>query len=163
MSDAPSTPPLISGTTSGTAGSIRQQEELSTTRHPMAAKRGASFRETAAPAEKRAICGRAARAVSALTTGTSEPEKRTVRPTDRSEATGNNSDTGNCLSSNIFRITVPTSPVAPTTATFISAPPVFPKSSKHSPDHRSGHPHARYRPTAAACWDRPRRPPARKG
>ncbi len=41
--------PLISGTTKGTAGSMRQAEELSTTRAPASTKRGAHSLLTAAP------------------------------------------------------------------------------------------------------------------
>ncbi len=119
QSSAVSTSALISGTTSFLSGSIRQQEELSTTRQPAAAKRGASSREAAAPAEKIASDGRRAMASSALTTVQGSPRKTTVFPTDRSEATGISSSTGNCLSSRTWIIRVPTSPVAPTTATII--------------------------------------------
>ena len=42
---------LTSDTTSGTSGSIRQADELSTTVAPAAATRGASAREVVAPAE----------------------------------------------------------------------------------------------------------------
>jgi hypothetical protein len=42
---------LTSETTSGTSGSIRKAEELSTTIAPAAAKVGASAREVVAPAE----------------------------------------------------------------------------------------------------------------
>src|SRR5690349_18516343 len=45
-------PGLTSETTSGTSGSRRQAEELSTTVAPAAAKTGASAREVVAPAEK---------------------------------------------------------------------------------------------------------------
>ena len=45
---------LISGTTRGIAGSLRQADELSITVVPTAAKSGAYWREAAAPAEKMA-------------------------------------------------------------------------------------------------------------
>ena len=45
---------LISGTTRGMLGSLRQAEELSMTVVPAAAKSGAYWREAAAPAEKMA-------------------------------------------------------------------------------------------------------------
>ena len=45
---------LISGTTSGTLSSMRQQDELSMTVQPFCAKRGAYWREAEAPAEKTA-------------------------------------------------------------------------------------------------------------
>ena len=45
---------LISGTTRGIAGSLRQAEELSMTVAPASTKRGAYCREAPAPAEKMA-------------------------------------------------------------------------------------------------------------
>jgi hypothetical protein len=47
--------PFTSLTTSGTSGSIRQAEELSTTTAPAPAYRGASTRDAAAPAENSAM------------------------------------------------------------------------------------------------------------
>ena len=121
-SSAVRTSALISGTTSFLVGSIRQQEELSTTRQPTAANRGASSREASPPAENKARSGRSAIASSALTTVCSCPWKRILRPTERAEATGMKEDTGKCLSSKTSTIRVPTRPVTPTTATFISLP-----------------------------------------
>ena len=46
---------LTSLTTSGTSGSIRQADELSTTVTPASANRGASARDVVAPAEKSAM------------------------------------------------------------------------------------------------------------
>ena len=46
--------PFISGTTSGTSGSLRKALELSTTTLPAATNRGAHSRATLAPAEKSA-------------------------------------------------------------------------------------------------------------
>ena len=64
---------LTSETTSGTSGSIRQAEELSTTVTPAAANTGASAREVVAPAEKTAMSRPAGSAVAASSTTTSVP------------------------------------------------------------------------------------------
>ncbi len=119
ISSSPMASPLISGTTNFLFGSMRQKEELSITRQPAAANSGASFEEMPPPADRRANAGLAAMASSADTTVHSRPRNSTFRPIDFSDATGNNSLTGKSFSSNNFNIIVPTSPVAPTTATFI--------------------------------------------
>ena len=59
---------LISGTTKGTSFSMRQAELLSTTKVPCSAKRGAYCFDADAPAEKMVMSGRAAMALSTLTT-----------------------------------------------------------------------------------------------
>ena len=66
-------PGLTSATTSGTSGSIRKAEELSTTSAPAAAKRGAWAREVVAPAEKSAMSIPVGSAVEASSTTTSRP------------------------------------------------------------------------------------------
>ena len=113
------TSPLISGTTSFLVGSMRQCDELSTTRHPTSANFGASSAEVLPPAEKSARSGRAAIASSALTTVHSLPWNVIFLPTDLAEATGRSSVTGKFFSARTSSILVPTNPVAPTTATFI--------------------------------------------
>lgn len=92
---------------------------MSTTRHPAAANLGASSAEVPPPAENSASAGLRAMASSADITVHSFPRKETFRPTDLAEATGNSSVTGKFLSSSNCNILVPTSPVAPTTATFM--------------------------------------------
>src|SRR6476660_1123895 len=77
---------LTSLTTSGTSGSIRQAEELSTTTAPAAANRGASSRELAAPAENSAMSMPDGSAVSASSTVISRPSKDSVVPAEREEA-----------------------------------------------------------------------------
>src|ERR1700722_117461 len=120
LSSAVSTSALSSGTTSLLAGSMRQAEELSTTVIPADANLGAHSSEVLPPAEKRASAGFAAMASVALTMAYFFPLNSTCLPIDLSDATGRSSVTGKFLSANTCNILVPTSPVAPTTATFIS-------------------------------------------
>src|SRR5690606_20292058 len=108
-----------SGTTSFLSGSIRQAEELSITVVPTVANLGAHSREVSPPAENSAISGRDATASSREMTVCSLPLKESFLPTDLSEATTSNSETGKLRSPNTFNITSPTIPVAPMTATFI--------------------------------------------
>src|SRR5664279_1200470 len=108
-----------SGTTSFFVGSILQAEELSITVIPAAANLGAHSSEVLPPAENIAMAGFKPMASVALTTAYSFSLNTTFLPTDFSEATGINSVTGKFLSANTSSILVPTSPVAPTTATFI--------------------------------------------
>src|ERR1700753_1466702 len=119
LSPAVSTSAFSSGTTSRLDGSIRQAEELSTTVIPAAANFGAHSSEVLPPAENKARAGFAAIASLALTMVYFLPLNSTCFPTDFSDATGSNSVMGKFLSANTCNIFVPTSPVAPTTATFI--------------------------------------------
>src|SRR5690606_15775765 len=98
---------------------IRQAEELSTTVVPAAANFGAHSKEVSPPAEKIAKSGLAVNAVCKPIRVYSFPWNVSFLPTDRSEATNNNSVIGKFRSANILIITSPTIPVAPTTATFI--------------------------------------------
>ncbi len=77
---------MTSETTSGTSGSIRNAEELSTTVTPASAKRGASAREVVAPAEKSATSSPAGSAVEASSTVISRPAKGSTVPAERAEA-----------------------------------------------------------------------------
>src|SRR5450631_666059 len=108
-----------SGTTSFFVGSILQAEELSITVMPASANLGAHSKDVPPPAEKIAMAGFKRIASVALTTLYSFPLYKTILPTDFSEATGISSVSGKFLSANTSSILVPTSPVAPTTATFI--------------------------------------------
>ncbi len=87
---------------------------------PTAANFGAHSREVDPPAEKRAMSGRASTAVSNPITVWVLPSKTISFPTDRSEATNNNSVIGSLRSAKTSSITFPTIPVAPTTAIFMS-------------------------------------------
>ncbi|MNE80758.1 hypothetical protein D3C80_1773580 [compost metagenome] len=98
---------------------MRHADELSITVVPTSAKRGASANEVLPPAENNAISGLIEIAVSMFTTAYFLPLNVISLPTLFSEATGINSVNGKLRSSNTFNITVPTRPVAPTTAIFI--------------------------------------------
>jgi len=74
---------LTSGTTSGTAGSPRQAELLSTTQTPARTAPGAQRRLTVAPAEKRAACTDARSAAAASRQTRSWPRKGKRTPAER--------------------------------------------------------------------------------
>ena len=106
---------LTSETTSGISGSRRKADELSTTTQPAAAKRGAQAREVVAPAEKIAMSK--PWIDSSVSACTIRPPSSS-RPAERSEANGTISrDREVALAAASASITVPTAPVAPTTAT----------------------------------------------
>ena len=108
---------LTSLTTSGTSGSLRQAEELSTTTAPAAAKRGACSREAAPPAEKMATSMPLRSAVATSSTSTWAPRKSTTVPALRAEEKKRTERAGKSRSASMARMTRPTWPVAPTTAT----------------------------------------------
>src|SRR5215203_686107 len=101
LSFAVNTLAFTSGTTKGFVGSMRHAEELSTTVIPASANLGAHSNEVLPPAENKASCGLAAMASSMLTTLYPLPLYTTSLPTDLSEATGINSETGKFRSSKI--------------------------------------------------------------
>src|SRR6476661_3259095 len=73
---------LTSDTTSGTVGSIRQADELSTTVTPAAANRGAWAREVVAPAENSAMSSPDGSARAASSTTISSSPQGSVEPAD---------------------------------------------------------------------------------
>ncbi len=99
---------LTSLTTSGTSGSIRQADELSTTVAPASAKRGASAREVVAPAEKSAMSSPLGSAVLASSTVISRSPYGSSVPADRAEAKKRTSSAGKLRSSRICRMATPT-------------------------------------------------------
>ncbi len=99
---------FTSETTSGTSGSLRQAEELSTTVAPAAATLGANSRDMAAPAENRARSSPAKSAVAVSSTTTSPPAHGSTWPADRAEEKKRISSTGNCRSASSVRMTPPT-------------------------------------------------------
>ena len=119
ISSAVNTFAFTSGTTNFFVGSILHADELSITRIPAAANFGAHSVDVPPPAEKIATAGLAAIPSSIPTILYDFPLKITSLPTERAEATGINSVTGKFLSASTCNIFVPTSPVAPTTATFM--------------------------------------------
>src|SRR5688500_2374276 len=111
--------PFIYGTTSFLVGSILHAEELSITIVPASANLGAHSREVPPPAEKIATSGASLQTSSIPFILYSFPLKVIDWPTDLAEATRNNSLKGKLRSSSTFKISWPTKPVAPTTASFI--------------------------------------------
>ena len=87
---------------------------------PTSANFGAHSTEVSPPAENSAISGFIFKASAKVTMVYSFPLYDNFFPADLSDATGINSVIGKLRSSNTFNITVPTIPVAPTTAIFIA-------------------------------------------
>ena len=108
---------LISGITSGTSGSIRNAEELSTTTAPDFTAIGANFFEMLPPAENSAMstpwkeCG-----VSSSITIRS-PRKSMVLPAERALASALSLPTRKLRLSMVAMNSAPTAPVTPTMAT----------------------------------------------
>ena len=126
---------LTSLTTRGTSGSIRQADELSITMTPAAAYFGASTLDDAPPAENSAMSMPVRSAVSASSTRISVPRHGNVVPADRSDAKNRTCCIGKSRSSSSRRMTVPTWPVAPTTAT-TGLRLIFRTLRKQQPHHR---------------------------
>ncbi len=107
---------LISGTTRGTSGSIRNAFDLSITVAPALTIIGAYSFDCAEPAEQKAMSTplNAPGSIRWIVTGSLR--NVTVLPTDRSEANARSSRTGNFRSSRIRSVVCPAAPVAPTTA-----------------------------------------------
>jgi hypothetical protein len=104
---------LTSDTTSGISGSLRKALELSTTTAPASTNLCAHAREVVAPAEKSAMSK--PWIDSSLSTRQGTPSSSL--PSERSEANGTIVSAGKPRSLSLARMTVPTAPVAPTTAT----------------------------------------------
>src|SRR6202035_5033881 len=112
-----SAPGFTSGTTSGTAGSMRYALDLSTAMPPDSATAGAWRRDVAAPAAKNTMSApRSASAESSRTT-TSPRYVGTRRPALRLLAYRSSADAGNDRSPRMPTSVPPAAPVAPTTAT----------------------------------------------
>ena len=110
---------FTSETTSGTSGSLRKAEELSTTIAPASAKRGECSREVPPPAENSAMSmpRRSSVAVAATSSMTiCSPRNSSSLPAEREEAKNRTLSAGKFRSTRMSRITRPTWPVAPTTA-----------------------------------------------
>src|SRR5512134_4155698 len=108
---------LISGTTRGMSGSIRNAEELSTTTAPDSHAAGANSLLREAPAENRAMSIPLKALFWSSSTGICSPRNASLLPTERSDASRRMFFTGNFRSARICNITSPTAPVAPATAT----------------------------------------------
>ena len=99
---------LTSLTTSGTCGSLRHAEELSTTTAPAAANLGAYSLEAAPPAEKMATSIPARSAVATSSTWTRAPRNSTTCPAERAEEKKRTERAGKSRSSSMARMTRPT-------------------------------------------------------
>ena len=108
---------LTSGTTRGTAGSMRKALDLSTTTAPAFTACGAYSFDWAEPAEKSAMSTPLNDSGPTLSMRMVSPLKVTVLPTERSEANARSALTGNLRSSRSLSVVCPTAPVTPTTAT----------------------------------------------
>jgi len=108
---------LTSGTTRGTSGSILHWLELSTTTQPDFAATGAQIFDLSAPAEKRAISIPLNESSFKASTGISASLNSIIFPSERSDAKSLSLSTGKSLPTSVAIISLPTAPVAPTTAT----------------------------------------------
>src|SRR3972149_4108451 len=109
---------FTSGTTSGISGAILKALVLSITTQPALAAIGAKCSLTLPPAEKRPIWIPVNESSLRTCTVRLLPLYFSIFPVERSEASSFSCLTGKALSSKIFIISLPTAPVAPTTATF---------------------------------------------
>src|SRR5205814_1626832 len=103
--------------TSGTSGSMRQALELSTTMAPARAAIGLESRLTSAGVLDRTRSTPAKASARIGSTGYVLPLNSIVLPALRSDARNLMQRRGNCRSTSTCRMTSPTAPVAPTTAT----------------------------------------------
>ena len=108
---------LISGTTSGTLSSMRNALELSTTTQPALAAMGANSFEMLPPALNSAMSMPANESFVSSVTVMSCPRNLSFLPTERAEASNVSLPTGKLRFSSVLIISMPTAPVAPTTAT----------------------------------------------
>src|SRR6516165_1945462 len=107
---------LTSGTTSGTSGSMRNAPELSTATAPRAAATGAHAAETSSGTSNMATSTPSKTSSASATTSVSWPRTGSCRPAERGDATSRMSPHTSSLVDSRSSITVPTAPVAPTTA-----------------------------------------------
>ena len=108
---------LISGTTSGTFSSMRKALELSTTTQPAWTAMGAYSFEMLPPALNSAMSMPAKESFVSSATVFSAPRYVSFLPTERAEASSVSFPTGKLRFSRVLIISMPTAPVAPTTAT----------------------------------------------
>ena len=107
---------FTSGTTNGTFGSIRNAPELSTTTAPRAAAIGAHSAETSSGTSNIATSMPSNASGERATTVSSSPRHINFLPALRAEAIRRISPHTSLRSDKMLSITVPTAPVAPTTA-----------------------------------------------
>ena len=108
---------LISGTTSGTSGSIRKAWLLSTTTAPRLTASGSSSFAMSSPAAPSTMSQPSKASGQASSITTCSPRNSTVLPAERALASSLSLPTGNSCSLRHSSIWVPTAPVAPKIAT----------------------------------------------
>src|ERR1700704_2074938 len=108
---------LISGITSGTFGSMRKADELSTTTAPAFTAMGANFLETPPPAENSAISTPSKEFSVSSSIKTFWPRKSIVLPADRALASALSLPTRKARLSMVAMNSAPTAPVTPAMAT----------------------------------------------
>ena len=111
---------LISGITSGTFGSMRKAEELSTTTAPARAAIGANFFEIEPPALKNAMSMSSKLFSVSSSTSTSRPSNRIVLPADRADASSRSFEIGKCRSSKNAETRRPRLPWRPQSRLYIA-------------------------------------------
>src|SRR5579872_4558105 len=126
---------LTSGTTSGTSGSMRQALLLSMTIAPALAAIGLVSRLTDAGVLLRTMSTPTNASGRMASTGYDLPLKTRGLPALRSEARNLMARKGNECSSSTCRMTSPTAPVAPTTATLGNTPGTLSCQRKEKPIH----------------------------
>ena len=136
-------PALISGMTSGTFGSIRKAEELSTTTAPALTAIGANFLEMPLPAENRAMSTPSNERSFNSSITILSPRKSMVLPAERALASGFSLRTGKPRRSMVAMNSAPTAPVTPamaTTGSFFTVLSIFlsmiAAGNKKAPDHQ---------------------------
>src|SRR5215467_10248715 len=107
---------LTSGTTRGTSGSMRNAPELSTTTAPRAAATGPQRADTSSGTSNMATSTPSKTSADSACTSVCLPRTLSRRPAERGEATSRISPQTSSLVDSRSSITVPTAPVAPTTA-----------------------------------------------
>src|SRR6185437_7319137 len=112
----PTSAGLTSGTTSGTSGSMRKAPELSTATAPRAAATGAHWAETSSGTSNMATSMPSNASSESATTSVSPPRTVSRRPAERAEAISRISPQTSSRVDSRSSMTVPTAPVAPTTA-----------------------------------------------
>ena len=105
---------LISGTTSGTSGSMRYAEELSTMIVPAATAAFANFLVVALPAENKPISTPSKLCSVSSFTLIFLPRNFSDFPAERADANSRSSDSGKLRCSRQWISSTPTAPVAPT-------------------------------------------------
>src|SRR4051812_15337050 len=133
---------LISGITSGTFGSMRNAEELSTTTAPEPTAMGANFFEMPLPAENRAMSTPSNERSPSSSITMVWPRKVRVWPAERALASALSLPTRTLRRSRVAMNSAPTAPVTPTmaiTGSFFTSLSSWNLGNKKAPDlHQAG-------------------------